>query len=171
MPHVLTAATRARQPVSAVVFDLDRFEALNDRHGHAIGEAVLAGLGRIWRVDLRPGDLLARIGGEEFLLLLPDADRDNARAIAERMVARVRERTSPLAGNTWPVQVPALPCWPCRSRTHRRRTSVGQARMRRRTQRLARTRVGRQGRLRRQVLVMTVVARRCARRLARPRDS
>jgi two-component system cell cycle response regulator len=86
------AAARARRagaPLSAVVLDVDRFKLVNDRHGHAAGDAVLAAIAARAAAALRTGDLIARIGGEEFAVLLPGAELAQAGEAAERIRARV----------------------------------------------------------------------------------
>ena len=66
--------------------DLDHFKAVNDTHGHACGDQVLAEVARRWRQCLRASDLLARVGGEEFCALLPDAGPVEAARVAEKML-------------------------------------------------------------------------------------
>lgn len=70
---------------AVLVADIDRFKAINDRFGHAAGDAVLVEVAARLRDNLRMGDLLARIGGEEFLIALPDIALPEARLIAERL--------------------------------------------------------------------------------------
>ena len=82
-------ATRRRPrtaPISALAFDLDRFKAINDRNGHATGDAVLQLFARVVRETLRATDLVGRLGGEEFVALLPGAALETAVA-AERVRA------------------------------------------------------------------------------------
>ena len=73
------------QPVGIVVGDLDRFKELNDAHGHAAGDAVLTDVAYTIRKQLRAFDLAYRLGGEEFLVLLPGADREQAAGLAEQL--------------------------------------------------------------------------------------
>jgi len=72
-------------PVSVIMFDLDRFKLINDTHGHRTGDKVLRIFADTVRGALRPNDLLGRYGGEEFVVVLPDANIDVAFAIAERV--------------------------------------------------------------------------------------
>lgn len=85
-------SARARQPLALVVLDLDRFKAINDRHGHAGGDAVLAAFVATAHATLRAGDGVYRIGGEEFALLLPGADRAAALQSVDRLRAAVAAR-------------------------------------------------------------------------------
>jgi diguanylate cyclase (GGDEF)-like protein/PAS domain S-box-containing protein len=74
------------RPLSVLAMDLDHFKAVNDTHGHACGDQVLAEVARRWRQCLRASDLLARVGGEEFCALLPDAGPVEAARVAEKML-------------------------------------------------------------------------------------
>ncbi|MFN3972586.1 MAG: diguanylate cyclase [Gemmobacter sp.] len=77
--------------LSVMILDLDRFKRVNDDWGHAAGDAVLVEVARRLGASLRPGDLLARIGGEEFLVALPDTALPEACALAEGLCAAVQE--------------------------------------------------------------------------------
>jgi diguanylate cyclase (GGDEF)-like protein len=77
------------------LLDIDFFKEVNDRYGHATGDAVLRQFAATARAALRTNDVLARWGGEEFLLLLPDAAPDAARAVLQRMAERVRAMAVP----------------------------------------------------------------------------
>ena len=84
------SARRSRTPLSLLVVDADHFKRVNDRYGHAVGDAVLKGLARCLSASVhRPNDLVCRVGGEEFVLLLPDTDRGGALRIAEKVHAEV----------------------------------------------------------------------------------
>lgn len=72
-------------PVSLVVCDADHFKQVNDTYGHAAGDDVLREIGRILMRTLRPMDVAARLGGEEFALLLPECDLARARLVCERL--------------------------------------------------------------------------------------
>ena len=76
---------RTGQPVGLIVGDLDHFKQINDTHGHATGDAVLQDVAYMLRKQLRAFDLAYRIGGEEFLVLLPGADLEQTAAMAERL--------------------------------------------------------------------------------------
>jgi diguanylate cyclase (GGDEF)-like protein len=83
-------AHRYRRELSLVMFDLDDFKLLNDAHGHQEGDGVLAAVAAIASDVLRASDAAFRIGGEEFAILLPEASKDAAIAVADRLCARVR---------------------------------------------------------------------------------
>lgn len=88
LPHLARIAERSRSSAkrfAVLVLDLDRFKRINDTWGHAAGDAVLVAVAERLSQNLRAGDLLARIGGEEFLVALPDADLCIARQLAERL--------------------------------------------------------------------------------------
>jgi diguanylate cyclase (GGDEF)-like protein len=71
------------------LLDLDHFKEFNDRNGHPAGDALLREAARVWQLELRPGDVLCRLGGEEFGLLLPRCTLPEATAVVERLAAAV----------------------------------------------------------------------------------
>jgi diguanylate cyclase (GGDEF)-like protein len=77
------------EPIGLIVGDLDHFKEINDTHGHSVGDAVLREVAYLMRKQLRAFDLAYRLGGEEFLILLPGSDLDQAEDLAERLRARV----------------------------------------------------------------------------------
>jgi diguanylate cyclase (GGDEF)-like protein len=81
----LEAARRYGHQVSMLMIDVDHFKAVNDRHGHSTGDAMLRLLADRLREVLRQADLIARIGGEEFAALMPETDLDAAMQVAERL--------------------------------------------------------------------------------------
>ncbi len=89
--EVAEQARLTGSPVSLVVCDLDNFKHLNDTHGHARGDAVLKELAYTLRRELRAFELIYRIGGEEILFILPGADLDSARNLAEHVREAVSE--------------------------------------------------------------------------------
>ena len=100
MPQLARLAARAAQsgrPLAVMVLDLDRFKTVNDTLGHAAGDAVLVEIAARLRANLRGDDLLARIGGEEFLLAMPDAPLPAAQAAAERLRGIIADRPVILA--------------------------------------------------------------------------
>jgi diguanylate cyclase (GGDEF)-like protein/PAS domain S-box-containing protein len=92
----LRRARRTRQPLSVLMIDIDHFKHYNDRHGHEAGNVVLRGVAEILRTSVREIDTLARYGGEEFCVVLPAAATAEARAVAERLRARIA--AEPFAG-------------------------------------------------------------------------
>jgi diguanylate cyclase (GGDEF)-like protein len=78
-------------PLSALMIDVDRFKAINDEAGHAVGDQVLTQVSRVLERNMRAGDFMARYGGEEFAAMLPTTDRVTAMAIAERTRIAVAE--------------------------------------------------------------------------------
>ena len=87
----LRAALEVSSAVSVVVLDLDHFKRVNDRHGHAEGDRVLAAAAKRLRSVVRDSDAVGRLGGEEFVLVLPGMDAAEAREVAERARAAVSE--------------------------------------------------------------------------------
>jgi diguanylate cyclase (GGDEF)-like protein len=84
-------AVRNTGPLGILMFDIDHFKKVNDTYGHLAGDRVLIQVAKIARAALRDGDILMRYGGEEFLILLPAASKENARDIAERLRRMVEE--------------------------------------------------------------------------------
>ena len=87
--EVAEQAALAHEPVSVVAGDIDHFKSINDQHGHAVGDAVLRDVAQAMRSKLRTFELLYRLGGEEFLLLLPGASAQEATELAEVLRAAV----------------------------------------------------------------------------------
>lgn len=86
----IAQARRSGRPSALIMFDIDRFKAINDEFGHPAGDDVLRSLVSVLSVGLRPGDLLGRLGGEEFAVFLHDATRTTAVLIAQRLCDQVR---------------------------------------------------------------------------------
>ncbi|WP_077530124.1 sensor domain-containing diguanylate cyclase [Vreelandella utahensis] len=82
---LLARARRSERPLSLVQFDLDWFKQINDEHGHEAGDRLLRHIGRLIGNCVREGDVAARVGGEEFVLLLPDTEQGEARTLANRL--------------------------------------------------------------------------------------
>ena len=98
LPSALRRAERLGHSLSVVLIDLDHFKAYNDRLGHSAGDAALRELGARWHGQIRDIDLLARIGGEEFGLLLPGCDAAAALELVERLRADMPEGLTASAG-------------------------------------------------------------------------
>lgn len=84
-------ARRFEQPLGLLLIDLDEFKAINDTHGHAMGDRALIALAQRCQRCLREVDLLARLGGDEFVVLLPDTEPDQLSILAERLRRAVAE--------------------------------------------------------------------------------
>ena len=84
-----TPSRQQKLPLSLVMIDVDHFKSINDSQGHATGDAVLKSLAQVLRGALRPDDVLARFGGEEFVALLPGCPLPEALAVAEKLRAAV----------------------------------------------------------------------------------
>lgn len=82
-------AARARHAVAVVLLDMDHFKAVNDTHGHALGDRVLQTVGEVMRGLTRSDDIIGRLGGEEFAVILPHASLEQALAAAERWRAAI----------------------------------------------------------------------------------
>jgi diguanylate cyclase (GGDEF)-like protein len=101
LPQLIAQARERGQPLQVAVMDVDWFKLVNDQHGHAVGDEVLRQVAAILRDRLRARDLAARLGGEEFLIVLVDALPQTAREICERLRAAVQ-------ANDWNALAPGL---------------------------------------------------------------
>lgn len=93
-------ALRFGQPLALIAIDLDHFKSVNDGHGHAVGDAVLVDFAIQAQAQLRIIDQLARIGGEEFVVVLPGTDAKGAQQVAERIRRLLEQRALPIPGGT-----------------------------------------------------------------------
>jgi diguanylate cyclase (GGDEF)-like protein len=98
-------AARQRQPLSLMMLDIDHFKGLNDRFGHATGDEALCVFAATAQLELREHDIMGRLGGEEFALVLPGTDLDGALQAAERLRLAVAEALLPISGNTYTLTV------------------------------------------------------------------
>jgi diguanylate cyclase (GGDEF)-like protein/PAS domain S-box-containing protein len=94
----LTRNRRQPRPTALVLIDADHFKAVNDRHGHPAGDAVLRQFGQLLAATFRQVDIVARVGGEEFAVLLPSSTLEGALAVAERLRSLVERQTVPVDG-------------------------------------------------------------------------
>jgi diguanylate cyclase (GGDEF)-like protein len=85
----VTRSERYGRPFSLVFVDLDKFKEVNDRHGHQAGSAALCEVGEVLRAGLRETDIPTRYGGDEYVILLPEADRAQAMMVADRLRAAI----------------------------------------------------------------------------------
>ena len=97
LTDALTDARRSAGPLSLITVDIDHFKAVNDTWGHATGDAVLKNLAKAATEALRKDDLFGRIGGEEFCVLLPGTDLEEALVLAERLRSHVESQAVPHA--------------------------------------------------------------------------
>ncbi len=88
---MIESAKRYKHPLSMISMDLDRFKEINDNLGHQAGDKVLQSVAKVLKTAVRSTDLLIRMGGDEFLLILDNTDLGNARILAERLCAAVDE--------------------------------------------------------------------------------
>lgn len=90
MPSLAAAADRRAAPLTLALVDLDHFKRVNDRHGHLAGDKVLRHIGKLFGSSLRPSDVVARWGGEEFCIVFPDTDVAGAATALATLAARLR---------------------------------------------------------------------------------
>ena len=90
LPVLVEDARRRNEPLSVALIDADHFKRINDQFGHPVGDEVLRRLADVLRRSVRPGDLVARLGGEEFLVALPGATPEAALVLSQRLCAAVR---------------------------------------------------------------------------------
>lgn len=98
MEFALALARRSGRPLSVVSLDVDHFKGVNDRFGHEAGDEVLRRLAQTLQQRLRASDVIARLGGEEFAVVLPDTAAEDARAIAQSIVDGMAAQEDPLVG-------------------------------------------------------------------------
>jgi diguanylate cyclase (GGDEF)-like protein len=103
----VSAGRRHGRALSVAIVDIDHFKRVNDEHGHAAGDAVLAAVAHAMREHIRAEDQLGRLGGEEFLALLPDVDAAAAAAAAEKLRAHIASMTVAHDGSDLAVTISA----------------------------------------------------------------
>ncbi|HEY0837379.1 MAG TPA: sensor domain-containing diguanylate cyclase [Azospirillum sp.] len=91
-------AQRYRRPLSMLMLDIDHFKRVNDTYGHHVGDEALRAFTAVCQRTLRRNDILGRMGGEEFAVLLPETDAPGARRLAERIRRKVMETAVPADG-------------------------------------------------------------------------
>jgi len=95
------------KPVGVLSVDVDKFKSINDTYGHPVGDEVLVELARRLQNSMRPSDMVARLGGEEFVVILPESRPEQVRMIAERLRLIIAEKTFPIKGGTEQLAVTA----------------------------------------------------------------
>ncbi|OCJ05061.1 diguanylate cyclase [Rhizobium sp. AC44/96] len=103
--QLISLALRHQHNLSCVMLDVDHFKSVNDTYGHAAGDDVLRAVAATCRANLRAGDLLGRLGGEEFCIVLPHIDREGAIAVAEKVRAAISSQ--PIQGDFGSLSVTA----------------------------------------------------------------
>lgn len=88
-------AKRFSRRLSIIMMDLDHFKNINDTHGHAVGDTVLETVVRASLESLRESDIMGRLGGEEFAVLLPETELDHAKEVAERLLGDIAKKAAP----------------------------------------------------------------------------
>ncbi len=110
MAAELKRAHREGSGLSLLLFDLDDFKAINDRHGHLVGDEALCGFAEVLRREARASDVVCRTGGEEFAVILPSTGREDAVVYAERLLSATRAaRLGPLGTMTASVGLAGAP--------------------------------------------------------------
>jgi two-component system, cell cycle response regulator len=84
-------SVRNNLPLGIIMFDIDHFKSVNDTYGHTVGDRVLVSVSKISQLAIREGDFLIRFGGEEFLVILPGASKDDTQFVAERLLHMIAD--------------------------------------------------------------------------------
>lgn len=98
-------AQQSGEPLALIMADLDYLRNINNTYGHLAGDAVISGIGKLIRENLREGDSAGRFGGEEFAIVLPNTDLEAATAVAERLRQMIEQATFPVPGFDTPIRV------------------------------------------------------------------
>ncbi|MDA3833969.1 MAG: sensor domain-containing diguanylate cyclase [Spirochaetales bacterium] len=88
-------SVRSQIPIGVIMVDIDHFKSVNDTYGHTVGDKILVTMSRIAKMALREGDIMLRYGGEEFLVIMPGANRHDSEFVAERLRRMVEEAKTP----------------------------------------------------------------------------
>lgn len=101
--HEFSRAKRFQRPLAVLMLDLDHFKTINDTFGHPFGDLVLSTCAAAWKTALRDNDILGRMGGEEFCVILPECTLDSAARTAERLRQVIEELKFPSAPTDFSV--------------------------------------------------------------------
>ena len=93
LAHIHASAARTHRPYTLLAFDLDGVKRINDTFGHAAGDDAIRSFADELRASIRAGELAVRVGGDEFMVVLPDAETQDALALAQRLRQRLHENT------------------------------------------------------------------------------
>jgi two-component system cell cycle response regulator len=105
LPKLIESCLSRRRPLSLLVFDIDHFKRINDTHGHDVGDQVLRLLAQRLRGALRQSDLICRLGGEEFAVIMPDTDLDRAASVGNRVRLAIAEYPFAVGQGRGPIDV------------------------------------------------------------------
>jgi len=83
--HIINISNRLNNPIGIMLIDIDNFKKINDKYGHAIGDKVIISLVSIFEKNIRQSDISVRFGGEEFVIILPNTNKDNTLKLAEKL--------------------------------------------------------------------------------------
>ena len=101
----MSRARRSLAPLSIAMIDIDHFKIINDTHGHTVGDLVIKELVALCKDDLRPYDLLGRLGGEEFAITMVECDLQKAFTVSERLRERVANHVISIDGNDISIKI------------------------------------------------------------------
>ncbi|WP_420404095.1 PleD family two-component system response regulator [Nisaea sp.] len=105
LKSLMDSAVERRKPLALLMLDIDHFKAVNDTHGHLVGDRVLKAVAGALTNSLRSVDMVARIGGEEFVVVMPDTSEEFAEAVAERLRKRVADTVVAVESTDGPISV------------------------------------------------------------------
>jgi two-component system cell cycle response regulator len=107
LARLIDDARARRSPLALMIVDIDHFKRVNDTFGHDVGDEILKAFSQRLRAVIRAGDLLCRLGGEEFVMVLPGADSANAASIAERARLAIEQEDFAVASASRPLAITA----------------------------------------------------------------
>lgn len=105
LASILAKREASRKPLSLLLFDINHLDELNDLYGRSAGDQILAKVAGLLRSNVKSGDPVVRFGGDEFVILLEDEDRDVAKRVAQRLVDRVASEPLTITGKVLRVTV------------------------------------------------------------------